>query len=212
MCSRCAGRLVPPGPYDSTWRCAVHGSVPPLKVLGPGGASLRHACRSATVPVWLPDPVPVGWTHTGSVVVGAGRSGFCAVVNAFGLPHPLGGDAEILLAAEEAHVGSGAVYAGLAGASGPRSVDVPSFVSGPVTGHVTARERPTAMWSVPGSDDRAAFVGEAGGVWLWLVVFPAEAAFLLLDGLELVDARDGLPVVPAGTASPRLRLPASTGR
>jgi hypothetical protein len=38
--------------------------------------------------------------------------------------------------------------------------------------------------------DRAAFVGEAGGVWLWLVMWPADAALLLLEHLVLEDLRE----------------------
>ena len=69
---------------------------------------------------------------------------------------------------------------------------------------------PTPLWSVledPDlAHDRSVWVGEAGGAWLWLVVWPETADLLLHDGLSLVDLRD--PAfsldLPFGALSPRL--------
>ncbi len=64
-------------------------------------------------------------------------------------------------------------------------------------------------WAVPTSDDRAAFVGEAYGVWLWLVMWPMNAAWLLAEQLELLDLRDRIyPDLPLGPPSEHL-LPGS---
>ena len=66
------------------------------------------------------------------------------------------------------------------------------------------------MWALPSSDDddllaRAAFVGEAGGRWLWLVMRPASAALLLRDDWLLADASGFGPEaieMPFGGPSP----------
>ena len=61
----------------------------------------------------------------------------------------------------------------------------------------------------PGDDDRAVFVGEAMGLWLWAVVWPAAAGVLMYDDLSLTDLRDGLADldVEFGSISPRLSAP-----
>jgi hypothetical protein len=46
------------------------------------------------------------------------------------------------------------------------------------------------MWVVPdAAADRSAYVGEANGVWLWLIGFPSDAGYALLEDLTLSDAR-----------------------
>ena len=61
------------------------------------------------------------------------------------------------------------------------------------------------LWAVPTSDDRAAFVGEAYGVWLWLVMWPMSAAWLLAERLQLLDLRERLyPDLPLGPPSEHL--------
>ena len=58
---------------------------------------------------------------------------------------------------------------------------------------------------MPTDDDRAAFVGEAYGVWLWLVMWPMNAAWLLAEQLELLDLRDRIyPDLPLGPPSEHL--------
>ena len=65
---------------------------------------------------------------------------------------------------------------------------------------------PTAMWSVPVAPDRAGFLGEAKGLWLWALVWPATAGVLMYDGLQLSDLRDltAAREVGFGSISPRL--------
>src|SRR3712207_8412989 len=47
-----------------------------------------------------------------------------------------------------------------------------------------------SLWAVPTSDDRAAFVGESYGVWLWLVMWPMNAAWLLAEQLALLRSEE----------------------
>jgi hypothetical protein len=62
------------------------------------------------------------------------------------------------------------------------------------------------LWSLDGGPDRAVYVGEALGHWLWAVLWPAAAGVLMLDRLELLDLREpGMTLdLPFGAASPRL--------
>jgi len=71
---------------------------------------------------------------------------------------------------------------------------------------VHAAGHPAHLWNVPAGQDCAAYVGEAHGVWLWMVMWPPSAGALVLEGLRLVDARDpGHTLdVPTGAPSPRL--------
>jgi hypothetical protein len=78
------------------------------------------------------------------------------------------------------------------------------------TAKVTARGRPTALWALRDHpDDRAAYVGEADGLWLWAVLWPADAGYLLADDLSMVDLREEAATfdIPCGALSPRLAAP-----
>ena len=57
--------------------------------------------------------------------------------------------------------------------------------------------------------DRAGYVGEAGGLWLWVVVWPVDEWMVVHDDLHLVDVRDPanrahLAELPTAALSPRL--------
>ncbi len=109
---------------------------------------------------------------------------------------------ELVLVAEEPGVGLGARYAGLPGPD-------PGFVAeGQAHAKVLAAGHPTALWWVDGSPDRATYVGEAMGNWLWAVLWPADSAgALLLEDLILTDLREVRPeidLLPLGALSPRL--------
>jgi hypothetical protein len=71
---------------------------------------------------------------------------------------------------------------------------------------IHAAGHPTAMWVLPQAGDRAVYVGEALGCWLWAVLWPESAGFLLIDEFVLTDLRDaGHELdVPFGALSPRL--------
>lgn len=194
---------------SSDWSCAVHGAVAPFSVPHPPSAAwLRDVASRSTVPVWLPWPLPPRWLLSGVAEAGHPRSGPTATVVACSGPNPAphpGAPAErsadLLVVAEAPGVGLGAHLAGL------QDVDPGAAVaSGRPHAKVRAGGHPTPLWSVDGADDRRAFVGESGGVWLWLLLWPASAEVLLLERLELVDVRDdaGLLDPPTGAPSPRL--------
>ena len=198
ICPRCGEPLVVrPGSTAQAW-CHTHGAVSPLHYT----TLLAHdaitaVTTDAAVPAWVPDPMPTGWSVTG-LAWGGEPSARAIVVNCAG-PAPLGGAAEIVLVAEEPGMGVGCGYAGL---PGPDPGDV---ISGPSSADVKAAGQRAALWAVPTDDGRAAFVGEAYGVWLWLVMWPASTAWLLAEQLELLDLRDRLyPDLPLGPPSEHL--------
>jgi hypothetical protein len=201
-CPRCGSDLVAPSALNSAWRCAEHGQVLPLSVFHRiDQSSLDHVRTHAEVPLWLPDPPPANWTMTGLAAVGDARSRVRGTVASLSGPAPLGGQGEWLFVAEEPGIGLGATYARTA-ADAP-----PPTTSAPPTAKIHAFGRPTSLWPVPDAgDDRSAYVGEAEGVWLWLISFPADAGYAVLENLHLTDIRHALPPsIPSGPLSTRLR-------
>ena len=187
---------------SSEWQCSLHGGVQPFKVTRTLNTdALEQLAAASRVPVWLPNPMPPGWSLTGLAQAGDDRGASASVVAASG-PSPVGGPADLILVAEEPRVGLGARYAGL-------DVEPEIDTASPPDGKVEAAGHPTTMWRVASSHDRTAFVGEARGVWLWLVVWPAMAELVLLEHLRLHDVHDGVPAdVTIGAASPYLDLAA----
>jgi hypothetical protein len=201
-CPRCGTDLAAPSEGDKTWRCPRHGHTLPLTILARlDDPAIRHVCEHAEVPLWLPDPMPVGWTLAGMATVGDLPDGFRATVVSLRGPAPLGGTGEWLIVAEEPGIGLGASYAGtLMTAPPPGSTEVPSA-------KVHALGHPTPLWPVPDTlPDRSAYVGEAAGVWLWLVSFPADAGYAVLEDLAVTDLRSQQHLPPLETAELSLRL------
>ncbi len=184
---------------SSDWVCEVHGRVAPYHRSTP--EALRTVTDRATVPVWSPLPLLSAWTMTGLGWCGDERSGACATVLAVSGPSPLGGPADVLLVAEEPGVGLGARLAGLEGTDPTASVD------GAPDAKILAAGHPTPLWRSGSAGDRTAFVGEAAGVWLWAVVWPAAAELILLEHVDLHDLRHDAHaslLLPTGAPSPRL--------
>lgn len=210
-CPRCASPLHAPGLWSSAWTCDVHGEVHPMQpVVQPTSDLVHAAVRSAHVPVWLPWPLPRGWLVTGIASAGDERTGSRATATACTGPAPLGGVAELLLVAEEPGVGLGARYAGL---DGPDGGSVPDDRAADAKVH--AAGHPTAMWSLAQAPtDRSVYVGEALGCWLWAVLWPESAGFLLIDDFVLTDLRALGPGIdiPTGALSPRLTSPPGAAR
>ncbi|MGP4023964.1 DUF6758 family protein [Actinomadura sp. 3N407] len=207
-CPRCAGPVHAPNLWSSDWTCGVHGAVlprQPSKRPGPDG--LAAVLRDARVPVWTPWPLPLGWLVTGFATVGDDRSGARATAVAVSGPGLLSGPADMVLIAEEPGVGLGAHYAGLDGADPGEVFDgSPPHVKLDVSGPAATCGHSVPMWAVDGEPDRAAYVGEAMGDWLWTVLWPADAGLLMLERQTLLDLREpGMDLhLPYGAYSPRL--------
>jgi hypothetical protein len=202
VCPRCAGALRPPDLWSSEWRCGVHGDVAPFYVAARVCVeALQHVLAQAIVPVWLPQPMLPGWTVSGLGHAGDERSGGRATVVAISGPSPLGGPADLLLIAEEPGVGLGCFLAGLPGPDpGIAADDVPDV-------KVQAAGHPTPLWATPAPADRAAFAGEAKALWLWALVWPANASLIFMERVELHDLRNLDPLdVLFGAPTPRLRV------
>jgi hypothetical protein len=201
VCPRCGAGLHAPGLWSSAWQCDTHGAVHPLQpVVQPTQELVRAVAAQAEVPVWLPWPLPRGWLVTGLAVAGDERTGARAAAVACSGPAPLGGVAELVLLAEEPGIGLGARFAGL---DGPDGGGIPD--GRPPDAKLEAAGHPTAMWSLESPDDRAVYVGEAHGCWVYAIVWPESAGFLLIDEFTLRDLRDGtVPDLPLGALSPRL--------
>ncbi|WP_433219224.1 DUF6758 family protein [Microtetraspora malaysiensis] len=203
-CPRCFGPLHPPSVWNSSWRCDAHGDVLPYQPPHrPSQAVLDALRQAAVVPVWLPWPLPAGWLVTGFAEVGDERTGARATVVAVSGPSLTHGPADLLIITEELGVGLGAAYAGLDGPD-PGS----EFDAGPVNAKIEIHGHPGALWCLKGvPPDRAVYVGEALGNWLWLIAWPAEAGCLIpLAQLSLRDLRDTDQDLdlPFGAFSPRL--------
>ncbi len=211
-CPRCATDVHPPGVWTSAWRCPQHGEVHPLQPSrGPKQELLDDLSTRSPVPVWVPWPIPAGWLFSGVAEAGSPKTGPQAVVVACSGPNPAPhpdapGErtAELLLVAEAPGVGLGAYLAGLDDVDPGNSV-------GQGTPHARIRTNghTTALWHLDSAADRAVYVGEAGGVWLYLVLWPATAGVLLAESLHLTDVRQGTSgraavQPPAGAPSPKL--------
>lgn len=174
------------------------GRVEPLTVVDPFAAVLTDGLGQVPGPVWTPWPVPDGWRLSG-----VGFSPDATVTSWLG-PSPLAGfPVEALLIADEPGSDVGSWFAGLP--SRHVRTDVVSwspYARFEVEGHHTP------LWWVPDAKhDRAAYVGEFGGQWLWVVIHPAAAGTLVADSWTLVDARELGPemaVVPVAELSARL--------
>jgi hypothetical protein len=182
--------LIAPSAYSSEWRCAQHGGVPPLRVYRHVDTpELDHVRERADVPLWMPDPGP---RNAVTVARSLPRSSPTA---------PLGGTGEWLIVAEEPAIGLGAAYSAAPGIDPVAVVD-----SSPPT-KIHTRGQITSLWAAPSSAvDRSVYVGEAEGVWIWLISFPADAGYALLEDLVLADAREGIPPqLAVGTPADRMR-------
>lgn len=202
-CPQCGSDLLAPSAFDSSWRCGRHGKTLPLKSYQHLDASTVDYIRThAQVPLWFPDPARSGWRLAGLASVGDARSGLRATVAAFSGPAPLGGDGQWLFVAEEPGIGLGASYSGLA----PGSADADGVTDGIPSVRVAVRGHPLPVWPVRTPPDRSAYRGEASGVWLWVVGFPADAGYAVLDDLGVSDtSQAGLSAIGVEPLSRLLR-------
>jgi hypothetical protein len=159
----------------------------------------------------VPHPIPDGWLLSGLQWAGDDAGGTVACVVALSGPHPIPevGDedptADLLFIAEQPGIGLGAHLAGL------HEVDAGPLLQekarrDPAEIKIDSDGHEIPLWSVP-VEGGIAYVGEASGVWLWLLAWPATAAAVLLTRFALVDVREaGHDVdLPCGALTPRLR-------
>lgn len=202
-CPRCDGPLRSPRLMSSSWECDRHGPVQPLRRWSRvTGDLLAQAAGQADVPLWAPFPPLPGWTVSGLALAGDERYGARGSALVLSGPSPLGGPADMVLVAEDPGLGLGARLAGIDGVDPGALV-----VQRPPDAKVEAAGHPTALWRTDSSEDRMAFVGEALGVWLYLVVWPPAAELVLLEHLELQDLRADPHValdLPIGAPTSRL--------
>lgn len=184
----------------SDWRCDTDGPVLPLHVAGHVNLDViestvaRALAVDQPTPLWCPWPLPPGWTVTGIGWAGDDRSGIRGTVLACSGPAPVsGGPGDILLIAEEPGVGLGSRFAGIPGPDPGRSIEALAE-SSLAHAKVKAAGWPVPLWAVPAADDRSAYVGEAKGLWLYAVTWPATAGYLLAEIVSLVDLTEWVPL------------------
>ena len=214
-CPRCGGAVRGPDPDSSGWECSTCGPIAPLHTAERLGldvieaVSARVTATEDAMPLWCPWPLPADWLVTGVAWAGDERTGVQASAIACSGPAPLvGGPADIVVVAEEPGVGLGNRLAGLAGTD--PGVAAASLAGSTAHARVKAARRDTPMWTVGDRADRAAFVGEARGRWLYVVAWPAETGYVLSEDVSLHDLTEWMPAdLEFGRRSPYLDGPAA---
>lgn len=175
-----------------------------LTVVDPFAAVIGGEINTLVDPLWTPWPVPFGWTFGGFAHVAPRDGSGSATVASWNGVDPFGDPAEVVFVCEEAGAGVGGHFAGL-----PMSYPSKGVGEGPPHAKFGVDGRPVPLWSVECGSDRAAYAGEAAGRWLWVIVHPAESATIVVQPMQLVDARElgaELTVLPVGELSPRLLI------
>jgi hypothetical protein len=198
---------------QSQWRCDLHGHVAPLHCPAHISADIVEALRDRVrlstdeaVPVWCPWPLSRGWTVTGIAWAGDERTGPRATAVCLTGPAPLSdGPADVVFVAEQPGVGLGPA---LAGSPGPDPG--PAFTVAVQQRQAAAKVRvaghPTPLWPVESQPDRSAYAGEARGVWLYAITWPAAAGYVLAESIVLHDLALSVPSeLVFGAPSGRLR-------
>ncbi len=173
-----------------------------LVVADPLEAVVGGAINGLTAPLWVPWPVPLGWTFAGLGHVRVADADGASTVSSWIGQDPFGDPVEVFFVCEEAGTGLGSYFAGLLTNYPPASVG-----EGAPHAKFEVEGRSVPLWSVEAEPDRAAYAGEAAGRWLWVVAHPAEASAIVVEPLMLVDARGlgaELAVLPLGELSARL--------
>lgn len=190
------------------WNCARCGAVVPLhryehisaeildavaRAVGPAGARTRAAGGASAVPLWCPWPLLAGWVVTGVAWAGDDRGGARATALAISGPAPFtGGPADVVFVAEQPGVGLGTSLAGISGPDpGPALRDAVETTA--AHAKVKASGHPTPLWAVRSGAGRSAYVGEARGMWLYAIAWPAQAGYVLAEEIQLHDLTDSRP-------------------
>lgn len=185
-CPRCGSSLG--AIEDGADACPLHGAVVPFwRPATVDYEALIEVLRvAAPVPTYLPWPLGPGWSVCDVGAVGSATdTGLASVTRIVGST-ALDSSVEVTVVSEDPGVGLGARCAGVA------AVDPGvEFTADAPTIKVRAEGHAVPLWALEPADDtpltRAAFVGEADGRWLWVVVRPAAAALLMSDDWLLID-------------------------
>ena len=181
-CPRCAGRLHSPGLWSSDWLCDQHGAVAPLQpAVQPTAETLRQLVATRAGPGLVPWPLPKGWLVTGLAHAGDERTGARATRGRLLGPGAPGRGRRARPGRRGARHRSGRALRRARG-PGPRR-----RARHPAAAREDPRRRPPDrdVGARRSADDRAVYVGEALGCWLWAVLWPESAGFLLIDDFVL---------------------------
>jgi hypothetical protein len=201
-CPRCPAPVAPvPG---GGWTCPEHGVIPALR--RPDEASydgfVDLLATAGEFPTHLPWPMSPGWCVSDFAVVGEQPAR--ATMTCSSGTSALDGPVDVFVVSEESGVGLGARCAG-----------TPHVDPGPEVGatappvRIRIGTQAVPLWPVSTATagvelDRAVFVGESGGRWLWIVLRPASAMLLLRDEWILRDVSAiGPPLVELPFGGPR---------
>lgn len=196
-CPRCGQAVRPPGVWSNRWACVTHGEIYPLQPVVVPTARLAHQlAERSNVPLWLTWPLARGWVIGAILHAGDDSSGVHATAVVTSGPNLLGGAGELMLIAEEMGVGLGARFAGVDRPDPGDAVEHEPHARAEVDGRLVP------LWCLESPRDRAAYVGQWQGQWLWIILWPQMAGALLLDDLLLADLRTlghETDVIPYGT-------------
>jgi hypothetical protein len=176
-----------------------------LEPVEPVASVIGGGIESLSGPLWIPWPLPVGWTFCGLAHGGRDTAVDAeATVSCWSGEDPFGDPIEALFVSEEAGSGVGSHFAGL-----PISYPTPGVGVGAPDARIVVHGRIVSLWAIEAVHDRAVYAGEAAGRWLWVILHPAEASAVIVSPPPLVDARTlgaELALLPLGELSPRLLL------
>jgi hypothetical protein len=181
------------------WVCPDHGETEVLR--RPDVASYDGFVEVLRVagdfPTYLPWPMSPGWTVSDFAVVGDDPAR--ATVTCSSGTSALDGPVDVFVVSEESGTGIGTRCAGTIHLDPGHEVG-----HGPPAVRVRVLSQSVPLWpvSTATSDldlDRAVFVGESGGRWLWVIMRPASAMLLLRDEWILRDV--------SGLGPPLLEMP-----
>lgn len=196
VCPRCREELTP---ADAGPTCPVHGALPALWLPAEVGYDefAEHLQAAGDFPTYLPWPMGPGWSVTDFGVVCDDQQRPSATVTCCSGVSQLDGPVDAFVIAEDPGVGLGARCAGL-----PTDDPAAELGAGPPAVRVRIGSKAVPLWPVStsaadGELDRAAFAGEAGGRWLWVVLRPASAMLLLRDDWILRDVSSMGPMLVA---------------
>lgn len=196
-CPRCPTPLTEEG---TAWHCAQHGQVWPLWRAQEASydAFAAHLSGARGFPTYLPWPLALDWRVTDFGAVRAPSGAQACVVSVAGAT-ALDGPVEITVISEEPGTGLGARCAGTIHSDPGLQI----AASQPAL-KVRLDGQPVPLWVIDTDDsapglERSVVAGEARGRWLWLVLRPASAMFLLTGEWELADV--------SGLGAPLLELP-----